>query len=97
MELPSIKKIYEFDDEYELDKMYSMLTSHDEKTKWIKEIISVFDTEIIVRLKDNSCHSIIMKDNIQARELVIFIKQKYFSDEKIKIQKERPNKLLFVY
>jgi hypothetical protein len=51
-------------DKYEAKKLSGLLFTEDNKETYVKQILTVVDTEVVVSLKDKSAHSILFK-NIQ--------------------------------
>lgn len=60
-------------DKYETQKLASMIFINTGNEVFIKEVLNVYDNEVVVSLRDKSAHSIILKDNIQAEKFVDFI------------------------
>ncbi len=60
-------------DKYETQKLASMIFINTGNEIFIKEILNVYDNEVVVLLRDKSAHSIVLKDNIQAEKFVDFM------------------------
>jgi hypothetical protein len=60
-------------DKNETQKLASMIFINTGNDVFIKEILNVYDNEVVVSLRDKSAHSIILKDNIQAEKFVDFM------------------------
>jgi len=50
-----------------------MLLPDKDSVHFVIEVIKIIDNEIILMLKDKSCHVVLMKDNINAVKLREFI------------------------
>jgi hypothetical protein len=66
-------------DKYEAQKLSSLLFNKESKEMFMTKILDVFDTEIIVSLKDKSAHSIVFHNNDNVEIFVDFI-QSVFED-----------------
>ena len=60
-------------DEYEAQKLASLIFVKESMETYITEILNVIESEIIISVKDKSAHSIILKDNNQVVNFVDFI------------------------
>jgi len=60
-------------DKYEAQKLGSLIFVNETKETYIAEILNVIENEIILSIKDKSAHSVILKDNNQARLFTDFI------------------------
>lgn len=65
-------------DSYETEKLGSMLLPDKDSVHFVIEVIKIIDNEIILMLKDKSCHVVLMKDNINAVKLREFIGELIF-------------------
>ena len=54
------------EDKYEAQKLASLIFVKEGNETFITEIIDVFETEIVISIKDKSVHSVVLKDQIQA-------------------------------
>ena len=70
-------------DKYEAEKLASMIFIKDGKETYITEILNIIDNEIVVKLKDKSAHSILLKDNFQVESFADFIQSVFEKDHKI--------------
>ena len=57
-------------DGYEAQKLASMILDSKLQVTFIREILNVFGTEVVVSLMDKSAHSIVMADDIEVENLV---------------------------
>ena len=60
-------------DSYETEKLGSMLLPDRDSVHFVIEVIKIVDNEIVLMLKDKSCHAVLMKDNINAIKLREFV------------------------
>ena len=61
-------------DTYEAEKLSSIFSKQRDETLFVYEIAKVIGSEVIVRLRDGSHHSIMFKDEKNALELVVFFR-----------------------
>ena len=71
-------------DAYEAEKLGSMLSHKSDELTYILGIIKTVDNEIVLMLKDKSCHSIIMKDVDNISRLKVFINDLLFKKKLLK-------------
>lgn len=62
-------------DSYETEKLGSMLLPDRDSVHFVIEVIKIVDNEIVLMLKDKSCHAVLMKDNINAVKLREFVRE----------------------
>ena len=62
-------------DSYETEKLGSMLLPDKDSVQFVIEVIKIVDNEIVLMLKDKSCHAVLMKDNINAVKLREFVRE----------------------
>lgn len=67
--------IFECLDSYETEKLGSMLLPDKDSVHFVIEVIKIVDNEIVLMLKDKSCHAVLMKDNINALKLREFVRE----------------------
>lgn len=60
---------FECDDIYEAEKLAGLASVQEDNSTYIHSITNVIENEIIIILKDRSCHSILMKDSSNAMRL----------------------------
>ena len=70
-------------DNYEAQKLSTMIYIKDGKETFITKILNVVENEIVVLLKDKSAHSILLKDNSQVESFADFIQSVLEQDHKI--------------
>ncbi len=71
------------DDKYEAQKLSSMIYNEESKETFITNILSIFDNEIVISLKDKSAHSIVLKDEKQVELFADFIQSVIEKNHKI--------------
>ena len=52
-----------------------MLLPDKESIHFVIEVIKIVDNEVVLMLKDKSCHAVLMKDNINAVKLREFVRE----------------------
>ena len=60
-------------DKYEAQKLASLIFVKEGNETYITEIIDVFDTEIVIGIKDKSVHSVVLKDKTQVDKFTDFM------------------------
>jgi hypothetical protein len=55
-----------------------MLLPDKDSVHFVIEVIKIIDNEIVLMLKDKSCHAVLMKDNINAVKLKEFVGELIF-------------------
>jgi len=65
-------------DSYETEKLGSMLLPDKDTVHFVIEVIKIVDNEIVLMLKDKSCHAVLMKDNTNAVKLKEFVGELIF-------------------
>ena len=68
------------DDEYEAQKLTSLIFIKEDKETYISGILNIIKNEIIISLKDKSAHSILLKDEENVEKFADFI-QSVFDQE----------------
>lgn len=66
---------FECIDSYETEKLGSMLLPDRDSVHFVIEVIKIVDNEIVLMLKDKSCHAVLMKDNINTIKLREFVRE----------------------
>ena len=66
---------FECYDSYETEKLGSMLLPDKDSVHFVIEVIKIVDNEVVLMLKDKSCHAVLMKDNINAVKLREFVRE----------------------
>ena len=61
------------DDEYEAQKLMSLIFIKEDKETYITGILTVIKNEMIIALKDKSAHSILLKDEENVEKFADFI------------------------
>lgn len=60
-------------DGHEATKLASLIFIRDGEETFISSILNVYDNEIVISLKDNSAHAIVLKDTEQVEIFADFI------------------------
>ena len=60
---------FECEDKYEAEKLASWTGLQKDQSTYIRDILDVIENEIVVILKDRTCHCVLMKDNDTAKRL----------------------------
>jgi len=71
------------DGKYEAQKLASLIFVKEGNETFITEIIDVFETEIVIAIKDKSVHSIVLKDKEQVAKFTDFMQSIIEKKEKI--------------
>lgn len=61
------------EDEYEAQKLASLIYIKDNKETFITGILEIIENELVIYLKDKSAHSILLKDRQEAESFADFI------------------------
>jgi len=61
------------DDEYEAQKLMSLIFIKEDKETYITGILNIIKNEMIISLKDKSAHSILLKDEENVEKFADFI------------------------
>jgi uncharacterized protein YaaQ len=83
-----MKKKIICEDNYEAQKLASLIYVKDNNDTFITGILEIIENELIIALKDKSAHSILLKDKSEAESFADFIqsvieKHSRISDTKI--------------
>ena len=70
-------------DKYEAEKLASLIFIKDGKETYITEILNVVENELVVKIKDKSAHSILLKDETQVEAFADFIQSVFDKEHKI--------------
>ena len=62
-------------DKYEKEKLTSLFSIQKDDSVFVMDVENLIDNEIIIKLKDKSCHSITLKNKDNANSLFILIKE----------------------
>lgn len=68
-----MKKEIACEDEYEAQKLASLIYIKDENETFIAGILEIIENELVISLKDKSAHSILFKDRTEAESFADFI------------------------
>ena len=61
------------DDEYEAQKLMSLIFIKEDKETYITGILNIIKNEMIISLKDKSAHSVLLKDEENGEKFADFI------------------------
>ena len=61
------------DDEYEAQKLMSLIFIKEDKKTYITGIVNIIKNEMIISLKDKSAHSVLLKDEDNVEKFADFI------------------------
>ncbi len=70
-------------DKYEAQKLASLIFVKEGNETFITKIIDVFETEIVISIKDESVHSIVLKDKDQVNQFTDFMQSIIEKQDKI--------------
>jgi len=62
-------------DKYETEKLKSLFSSQKDDSVFVMDVENLIDNELIIKLKDKSCHSITLKNKENANSLFMLIKK----------------------
>jgi len=68
-----MKKKIICEDEYEAQKLASLIYIRDNNETFIAGILEIIENELVISLKDKSAHSILFKDKAEAESFADFI------------------------
>ena len=71
------------EDKYEAQKLASLIFVKEGNETFITGIIDVFDTEIVIGIKDKSVHSVVLKDKTQVDKFTDFMQSIFEKKDKI--------------
>ncbi|HJU33962.1 MAG TPA: hypothetical protein VJ695_02450 [Nitrososphaera sp.] len=66
---------FECDDQYEAEKLASLMSVQKDNTVWVSGVEAVVGNEIVVQLKDRSSHSVLLKDEQTVIKLNTFLQE----------------------
>ena len=61
------------DDEYEAQKLMSLIFIKEDKETYITGILNIIKNEMVISLKDKSAHSVVLKDEENVEKFADFI------------------------
>jgi hypothetical protein len=64
---------FECEDDYEAEKLASLVSVQKDGTFWVTGIATVIGNEIVVQLKDRSSHAVLLKSKADAEKLREFL------------------------
>ncbi len=75
---------FECDDQYEAEKLSSLLSVQKDSSVWVSGVEAMVANEIVIQLKDRSSHAVLLKDELTVARLKLLIDD--LVEGKIKIQ-----------
>ncbi len=78
-----MKTIIICEDIYEAQKLASLIFAAQQKETYIKKILNIIENEVIIAIKDESVHSILLKDATQVEKFADFIQSVLEDEHKI--------------
>ena len=76
MKMPSVQKLHNIIcfDKYEKEKLMGLFSIQKDDSVFVMDVENLIENEIIIKLKDKSCHSIMLNDKNNAYSLFLLIK-----------------------
>lgn len=76
MKMPSVQKLNNIIcfDKYEKEKLMGLFSIQKDDSVFVMDVENLIDNELIIKLKDKSCHSIMLNDKNNAYSLFLLIK-----------------------
>jgi hypothetical protein len=76
MKMPSVQKFNNIIcfDKYEKEKLMGLFSIQKDDSVFVMDVENLIENEIIIKLKDKSCHSIMLNDKNNAYSLFLLIK-----------------------
>lgn len=76
MKMPSVQKLHNIIcfDKYEKEKLMGLFSIQKDDSVFVIDVENLIENEIIIKLKDKSCHSIMLHDKTNAYSLFLLIK-----------------------
>ncbi|HYJ03196.1 MAG TPA: hypothetical protein VEW92_13370 [Nitrososphaeraceae archaeon] len=76
MKMPSVQKLNNIIcfDKYEKEKLMGLFSIQKDNSVFVMDVENLIENEIIIKLKDKSCHSIMLNDKNNAYSLFLLIK-----------------------
>ena len=76
MKMPSVQKFTNIIcfDKYEKEKLMGLFSIQKDDSVFVMDVENLIENEIIIKLKDKSCHSIMLNDKNHAYSLFLLIK-----------------------
>jgi hypothetical protein len=64
---------FECDDEYEAEKLSSLMSVQKDSNVWVSGVEAMVSNEIVIQLKDRSSHAVLLKDERTVARLKLLI------------------------
>lgn len=61
--------VFECEDNYEAEKLASLVSVQKDGTVWVTEVATVIGNEVVLQLKDRSSHAVVLKNRSEAEKL----------------------------
>ncbi len=76
MKMPSVQKLNNIIcfDKYEKEKLMGLFSIQKDNSVFVMDVENLIENEIIIKLKDKSCHSIMLNDKNNSYSLFLLIK-----------------------
>jgi hypothetical protein len=76
MKMPSVQKLNNIIcfDKYEKEKLMGLFSIQKDDSVFVMDVENLIENELIIKLKDKSCHSIMLNDKNNAYSLFLLIK-----------------------
>jgi len=84
-------------DTYEAEKLEGMLSHTSDELTYLLGVVKTVESEVVIMLKDNSCHSVIMRDIVSANILNGFVRDLTFKKKSIKSIRHNGHELQVYY
>jgi len=84
-------------DTYEAEKLEGMLSHTSDELTYVLGIVKTVESEVVIMLRDKSCHSVIMRDIGSANTLNGFVRDLTFKKKSIKSISRDDHKLHVCY
>ena len=84
-------------DTYEAEKLEGMLSHTSDELTYLLGIVKTVESEVVIMLKDKSCHSVITRDIESANTLNGFVRDLTFKKKSIVSIRHDDNKLQVSY
>ena len=75
------------DDEYEAQKLMSLIFIKEDKETYVTGILNIIKNEMVISLKDKSAHSILLKDEENVEKFADFIQSVIDKEHNLDVNK----------
>ena len=84
-------------DTYEAEKLEGMLSHTSDELTYLLGVVKTVESEVVIMLKDKSCHSVIMRDFESANTLNGFVRDLTFKKKSIQSIRHNEHELQVYY